>query len=65
MKELERGDVRLLYSCSDYSRCSLSLPRLIVEESYEKAENETDVEVVAGELKVIVEEKDPVTSRSN
>ena len=49
LKEQEKGDVRLLNSRSEYSRCSL--PRLTVEESYEKAENETDMKEVAGSQK--------------
>ena len=54
--------MRLLNSRSEYSRCSL--PRLTVEESYEKAENETDMKEVAGEPKVNVKEKEPATARS-
>ena len=54
--------MRLLNSRSEYSRCSL--PRLIVEESYEKAVNENDKQEVAGEPKVNDKEKEPATARS-
>ena len=54
--------MRLLNSRSEYSRCSL--PRLVVEESYEKAENENDKQEVAGEPKVNDKEKEPAKARS-
>ena len=63
LKEQERGEVRLLNSRSEYSRCSL--PRLTVEESYEKAENETDMKEVAGEPRVNAKEKESVKVRSD
>ena len=63
LKEQEKGDVRLLNSRSEYSRCSL--PRLVVEESYEKAENENDKQEVAGEPKVNDKEKEPATAKSD
>ncbi len=40
--EQGRGDVRLLNSCSEYNRCSL--PRLVVEDSFEKAASDEDTE---------------------
>ena len=55
--------MRLLNSRSDYSRCSL--PRLTVEESYEKAESETDKKEVAGEPTVDAKEKESVNARSD
>ena len=55
--------MRLLNSRSEYSRCSL--PRLVVEESYEKAENENDKQEVAGEPKVNDKEKEPATAKSD
>ena len=42
LQEEARGEVRLLNSRSEYSRCSL--PRLIVEDSYEKTVSDTDTE---------------------
>ena len=63
LKEQERGEVRLLNSRSEYSRGSL--PRLTVEESYEKAENETDMKEVAGEPRVNAKEKESVKVRSD
>ena len=55
--------MRLLNSRSEYSRCSL--PRLTVKESYEKAENETDMKEVAGEPRVNAKEKESVKVRSD
>ena len=42
LQEEARGEVRLLNSRSEYSRCSL--PRLTIEDSYEKAVSDKDTE---------------------
>ena len=42
LQEQARGDVRLLNSRSEYNRCSV--PRLVVEDSYEKATSDEDTE---------------------
>ena len=42
LQEQARGDVRLLNSRSEYNRCSV--PRLVVEDSYEKAASDEDAE---------------------
>ena len=42
LQEQARGDVRLLNSRSEYSRCSL--PRLVIEDGHEKAVSDEVVE---------------------
>ena len=55
--------MRLLNSRSEYSRCSL--PRLVIEDSHEKAVNDEVVEKEEERNSEHVNERDPATVRLN
>ena len=65
LQEQARGDVRLLNSRSEYNRCSV--PRLVVEDSYEKAASDEDAEKEEERNTVHDNEREPaaVTLNSN